>query len=138
MDQQHASLANNVAGNQHNNYLHWRSSLLQDIAAAKTKGRWLILIGAAMSIVGFAMFAASVLSFMSQIADGFRKDLVRQLLADPFGPDVAGLPVGLLGWAISVIGIIVLIVGVVVHVVATARRRQVERDLPPWFTPHQF
>jgi hypothetical protein len=138
MNEQNAGVANNVAGNQHNNYVHWRNSLLQDIAATRTKGRWLILAGAVTSLAGFAMFAASVLRFMSQIADGLGRDLANKVLVDPFGSDLAGLPYGLLGWAIATVGAIMLIVGIVLHVVATARRRQLDRDLPPWFVPPQF
>jgi hypothetical protein len=129
MNNQSAEMINNIARDQFN-YVQRRDSLLRDIAASRTKGRWLILVGAVTTLAGFAMFAASLLRSMSQIA-------AHKIPVNPFGSDVAGLPSGLLGWAIALVGVILLIVGIVLHVVTTARRRQVDRDMPS-FVPPRF
>lgn len=115
---------NNVGGNQY--LVHQRDSMLRDIAATRTKARWLITLGGIVTVVGGGMFAAAVLSFMSRGArGGFTGRPV-----NPFGPEIAGIPSGLLGWAIAMVGIVLMIIGIVLHVVATSRRRRVDRDLP--------
>ena len=52
-----------------------------------------------------------------------------------FGPDIGGLPSALFGWALAALGMLLLVVGIVLHIVATSRRRRVDRELPvppPW------
>jgi hypothetical protein len=47
------------------------------------------------------------------------------------------MPIGIIGWAVGAFGMLILIVGVVLHVVATSRRRRVERDVVP-VPPYAF
>jgi hypothetical protein len=49
---------------------------------------------------------------------------------DPLGRPIFGIPSGLLGWAIAAIGAVMLVIGIVLHIVATSRRRRVDREYP--------
>ncbi|HEU4544457.1 MAG TPA: FHA domain-containing protein [Jiangellaceae bacterium] len=132
---QYGRVINNVGRNQYNAYFRQRDSFLRDIAATKTKARWLVWLGLLMYVAGFALFAAGVLGFISQGVDAISSgDLGPP--TDPFGESIAGIPSGLLGWALAAVGTILLVVGIVLHIVATSRRKRVEREWPlqppPW------
>jgi FHA domain len=138
---QDGEIISNVGRDQYNaqiqQVVQQRDSFLRDIASTRTRARWLICVGFVMFVVGFGLFAAADLSFLKQIAHDITRS--QQQLppppASPFGGDILGVPSGLLGWALAAIGTLLLIVGIVLHVIATARRRRVERELPlpvPW------
>lgn len=134
---QSAGQLNNVAHDQYNAYIQQvreeRDSFARDIAATKTKASRLIWIGFAMFAVGAGTYAWAIMRFAGQV-DGFSLDQPEAF--DPpklFGPQVAGIPVGLIGFALAGIGSLLLVVGVVLHVVAAARRRRLETQSPaPW------
>jgi hypothetical protein len=126
IDRQLGEAIINVGGNY---YHQQRDGLLREIAAARTRGRRLIGVGAVLFLAGAAVFAAAVIGFMSQIVDGLNGGAVGPP-TNPFGPPVFGVPAGLLGWALAAIGVVVTVIGIVQHVVATARRRRVHRSLP--------
>jgi hypothetical protein len=44
-----------------------------------------------------------------------------------YGPQVGGVSVGLIGFAVAFIGQFVLVAGIVLHIVAAARRRRLNR-----------
>jgi hypothetical protein len=119
---------NNIGRDQ---YILQRDSLLRDVAAARTRGRWLIVFGVVVFLVGFAVFAAGVLRFMTEVADAVTSGNPSPPSTSPFGRSVFGIPSGLIGWACGVIGSVMVVLGIVFHVVATARRRRVDRDMPP-------
>ena len=50
----------------------------------------------------------------------------------PFGPDVAGVPLGVIGFALSAIGMFSLIAGLVLHVSAAARLRKLSGAPRPY------
>jgi hypothetical protein len=144
INRQDAGVINNVGRNQHNSYVqqvHERESFLRAIAATRTKARWLVWTGLALFVVGFGLFAAGVLGFLTQAAKAVSSGNVGPP-ADPFGRDVGGIPSGLLGWAIAAVGMVLIVVGIVLHVVATSRRRRVDRELPlaypAWPAPGQW
>lgn len=126
---QHGHVINNVGRDQYNAYIRQRDSFLRDIAATKTKARWLVWLGLLMYVAGFALFAAGVLGFISQGVDAIESGNLGAP-ADPFGQSVAGIPSGLLGWALAAAGTVLLVIGIILHVVATSRRRRVEREWP--------
>src|SRR5664279_4942027 len=69
INRQDAGVINNVGRNQHNSYVqqvHERESFLRAIAATRTKARWLVWTGLALFVVGFGLFAAGVLGFLTQ------------------------------------------------------------------------
>jgi hypothetical protein len=85
--------------------------------------------------VGFGLFAYADLSFLKEISNAFQNGGQEPSMISPFGRDIGGIPIGLIGWALSAVGIILLIVGIVLHIVATSRRRRADRDFPvppPW------
>ncbi|WP_372700040.1 FHA domain-containing protein [Arthrobacter sp. JSM 101049] len=136
---QHAGTISNVAGNQHNAFptqiLHERESLLRDIAGTRSKARWIIMVGFALFVVGFAAFAAGILQFFTSLGDSFGTGGQPEVLT-PFGTDLFGIPSGLVGWSAAALGAILMVVGMVLHIVASARRKNVDRDLPlPWPEP---
>jgi hypothetical protein len=136
--QQEAQVISNVGRDQYNAHvqqiIQQRDSFMREIAATKTKARWLVWLGVLLFVVGFAMFAAADLNMLKQISSDFGSNSTAPP-ADPFGRPILGIPSGLLGWAIGAVGSLMLVIGIVLHIVATSRRRRVERDYPlptPW------
>jgi len=111
-----------------------RENFLREVAATKTKARWLAWTGFALFVVGFGIFAATDLSLLKSISDSFQSGDSAPP-ANPFGREVGGVPLGLAGWALAALGMLLFVVGIVLHVVATSRRKQAYREypvLPPW------
>ena len=136
--QQQADEINNVGRDQYNaqvqQVIQRRDSFMREIAGTRTKARWLVWLGLLLFIAGFAMFAAADLNFLKQIASDVQSNNTAPP-SDPFGHPIFGIPSGLLGWAIAAIGGLMLVIGIVLHIVATSRRKRVERDYPlpmPW------
>jgi hypothetical protein len=136
--QQKADVISNVGRDQYNAHvqqvIQQRESFMREIAATRTKARWLVWLGLLLFVVGFAMFAAADLNMLKQISNDFGSNNTAPP-TDPFGHPIFGIPSGLLGWAIGAVGALMLIIGIVLHIVATSRRKRVERDyrLPmPW------
>ena len=102
---------------------------MREIASTKTKARWLVWLGLLLFVAGFALFAAADLNLLKQISSGFGSNNTAPP-TDPFGRPILGLPSGLLGWAMGAVGSLMLVIGIVLHIVATSRRRRVERDYP--------
>ena len=136
VDEQYGQVINNVGRDQNNSYLiQQRENFLREVAATKTKARWLIWTGFVSFVVGFAIFAAGVLGFIKQVSGDVSTGTQPGAIT-PFGRTVDGIPSGLIGWAMGALGMLLIIVGIVLHIVATSRRRRVERELPlpppPW------
>lgn len=110
----------NVVGNV---YQQRRDSLLREVAAARTRGRVVIGVGAVLFVIGLVMFAAPIVRGLG----------ARAIPRNPFGPEILGIPSGVLGWALAGVGVLVVVLGIVLHVTATARRRRIYRgeEVPP-------
>ena len=139
--QQDGQVISNVGRDQYNaqiqQVIQQRDSFMREIAGTRTKARWLVWLGLLLFIVGFAMFAAADLNFLKQIAADIQSKSPPPPPSNPFGRPIFGVPSGLLGWAMAAVGSLMLVIGIVLHIVATSRRRRVERDYPmpmPW--PH--
>jgi hypothetical protein len=104
-----------------------RANFLREIAATKTRARWLIGTGFVSFVVGLAVFAAGVVGFIKQV--GGSTGPVSSTTS-PFGPDIGGIPSGVIGWALAVAGVLLVIVGIVLHIVATSRRKSADRQFP--------
>ena len=137
--QQEAQVISNVGRDQYQAHvqqvIQQRDSFMREIAGTKTKARWLVWLGLLLFVAGFAMFAAADLNFLKQIASDIQSNGAPPPPSDPFGHPIFGIPSGLLGWAIAAVGSLMLVIGIVLHIVATSRRRRVERDYPlpmPW------
>jgi hypothetical protein len=121
---QGAEQINNVDGNQYIQHIRQeRESFLADIASSKTKARRLVGFGFFCIVVGFLLFGYGVVSFIQGIP-GITIDTPQSDMPTPFGPDVGGVPLGIIGFAIAAIGSFVLIAGIVMHVSAAARLRR--------------
>lgn len=134
MGQQHAEVISNVGRDQYNSYVQQRDNFLREIAATRTKARWLVWTGFVAFVVGFALFAAADLGLLKQVGTDIQTGSTDPPVS-PFGRDIAGIPSGLLGWALAALGMLLVVVGIVLHIVATSRRKRVERELPvpaPW------
>lgn len=119
---QRAGNISNVAGNQYTAYVSHvrqeRESFLRDIAATKTRARWLIWSGLALTIAGVVVTGVNFLQFVDDVSsftgegppDSFRSYII--------GIFMAGA------------GQILMIIGIVLHVVATSRRKRVDREFP--------
>ena len=133
IESQRGSSISNVAGDQYTSYVQHvsreRESFLREIAATKTRARWLIWAGAALSIVGMILFGGSIFQFMNFVFEMIGK-------TDPTGPmptipDNILSPFVFVGFAMCAAGNILLVIGIVLHVVATSRRKRADRELPP-------
>ena len=136
--QQEADEISNVGRDQYHanvqQVIQQRDSFMREIAGTRTKARWLVWLGLLLFVAGFAMFAAADLNFLKQVASDVQSNSTAPP-SDPFGHPIFGIPSGLLGWAIAAIGALMLVIGIVLHIVATSRRKRVERDYPlpmPW------
>jgi hypothetical protein len=130
IDHQQAHVLNNVGRDQYfQQVVQQRDGFFREIAATKTKASRLIWTGVVLLVVGVSVYASMVIGFMSNVSDGLSNPSSFDL-NDPFGPSVGGVPVGLLGWAAAALGTLLIIIGIVLHIVATARRRQVEVSYP--------
>jgi hypothetical protein len=122
IENQHAGNISNVAGNQYTAYVSHirqeRESFLQAVAATRTKARWLIWIGVGVTVAGLIIAVGS----FYQLMDGI-PNLGSGGAPAPFRSYLTGL-------VIAGAGQILLIIGVVLHVVATSRRKRVDREFP--------
>lgn len=122
---QRGEAVSNVAGDQYNSrieqVIQQRDSFLREIAATKTKARWLAWTGFVVAIAGYSAFGYG---FYVQV----------RLTSGPNIPPPAqanaGVPALLIGLALAFIGMVVLVLGIILHIVAAARRRRIERELP--------
>jgi len=132
VDEQRADVIN-YAERQYNSHVQYvnaeRENFLREVAATRTKARWLAWTGFAMFVAGFGIFAAADLSFIKGIAQSIQDGSVSPPTS-PFGREVGGVPIGLAGWALGALGMLLLIVGIALHVVATSRRRRAYREFP--------
>jgi pSer/pThr/pTyr-binding forkhead associated (FHA) protein len=136
IDEQRAGSIDNIGGdlNNYNSYIQYvnqqRESFLREVAATKTKARWLAWTGFLAFVVGFGIFAAADLSFIKEVSSAIQNGGPVSPTTSPFGREIGGIPYGLAGWALAALGMMLLIVGIVVHIVATSRRRRAYRDFP--------
>jgi hypothetical protein len=137
--EQRAGVINNVGRDQYISHVQHvnqqRENFLREVAATKTKARWLAWTGFVMFVVGFGIFAAADLSFLKGISDSIQSGGEPPPSSSPFGREIGGVPFGLAGWALAALGMILLVVGIVLHIVAISRRRRAYREfpvLPPW------
>jgi hypothetical protein len=120
IESQRAGNISNVAGNQYVSHIRQeRESFLQAIAATRTKARWLIWIGLFFTLIGVVVAGGTFYQIFTSSFDGPSSDVFRRL----GGSYIIGL-------FTAAGGQILLIIGIVLHVIATSRRKRVEREFP--------
>ena len=85
-----AEIINQVGGDLVN-VQQQRENFLHEIAATKTKARWLVWTGFLAFVLGFGLFAAGVLGFLKQAGSAVEPN---GSVTSPFGPDIGGVPPG--------------------------------------------
>lgn len=133
---------NNVEGAQYNyirQVTEQRESFLREIAATKTKARRLIWIGFVLFVLGGGTYFWVVATTASRISHLMSTPAAPDVFTEPqlpefFGRDVAGVPLGLIGFGVAAIGVLLMVVGLVLHVVAASRRKRLESTSAPWQT----
>jgi pSer/pThr/pTyr-binding forkhead associated (FHA) protein len=126
--QQDAGAINNVGRDQFNAYTQQRESFLRDVAATKSKARILAWLGFLFLVIGFAVYGGVIVRFFERLPSFSAKTQPQDIQL--LGPDVAGIPVGVLALALFLLGSILLTIGIILHIVSAARRRRVNRDMP--------
>ena len=86
----------------------------RDTALTRSRMLWLTWIGFLVFGEGLTIIGVTDLSLLR--GDG--------PAPGPFGPEVAGLPGGVLGWVLAVIGVLLLVAGIRLHVAAPPRQRR--------------
>lgn len=117
---QRAGTINNVGRDQHNSYVQHvvqqRDSFLRQVAATRTKARWLVWLGLTAMVVGMLLFAGNLFAWV-----GYANAHAGAVGGpSPLGPRAA------VGWMLGFCGSVLLAVGIVLHVVAASRRRRIE------------
>lgn len=131
---QEGEAISNVGRDQYNasiqQVVEQRDSFLREIAATRTKARWLIRLGSLLFVTGFGLFVWADLSLIRQFSQEWQSNAPPPTTT-PFGRDIGGIPFVFIGWAMGAAGALLLAVGIVLHIVAASRRRHVERDFSP-------
>ncbi|MGW6194799.1 FHA domain-containing protein [Kribbella sp. NPDC055110] len=123
---QRAHTINNVGRDQYvQHVIQQRENFFREIAATRTKARGLIWTGVVVFLIGLAVAAYGWYTYAGQVLG------LSSLSEMPTKDDFSGFFVFALGGLINLVGVLLIIAGIVLHVVATARRRRVDRELPP-------
>jgi pSer/pThr/pTyr-binding forkhead associated (FHA) protein len=122
-------IVNDAEGEQRRHVQHvmqQREQFLREIAAARTKARWLIGTGVLSFVAGAALVASGVLGFLKDV-NGAITTGAQPSAVSPFGRDMGGIPSGFIGSAMALLGMLLLIVGIVLYVKAGAGARRGRR-----------
>ncbi|MFI6829933.1 FHA domain-containing protein [Kribbella sp. NPDC050241] len=125
---QRAESINNVGRDQYNysqQVIQQRESFFREIAATRTRARWMVWMGVVLFVAGLGIAYAGGYSFFKLIID---TPMDSTGPPDNFGD---GFLTTLVGGLINTLGILLIIIGIVLHIVATSRRKRVDRELPP-------
>jgi Inner membrane component of T3SS, cytoplasmic domain len=101
--------------------LEQRESFLREIAATRTKARWLVWLGLLIMLGGFGW---TMMAFLEMVPD------FTDLSPAAFDAFTRNFERYIWGMIVAIIGQFLLIMGVVLHIIATARGRRLDRELP--------
>ena len=116
---QHADMINNAGRDLF--LLKQRKSFLQEIAATRTKARWLVWLGLLIMLAGFGWTTMVFLEMVPDFTD------FSDAAFDAFTRNFKRF---IWGTVVATLGQFLLIMGVVLHIIATARRRRLDREFP--------
>jgi hypothetical protein len=97
-----------------------RESFARDVAATKTKARYLVWIGLLVFIAGFVVTLIGAHQYVDNLTT--LNDGTSQATADGYFRAYASYALG--GGALCLAGLVSLVIGIVLHVVAASRRKQ--------------
>ncbi|WP_046729446.1 FHA domain-containing protein [Streptomyces humi] len=126
--EQQADRLSNVAGDQYN-YVQQaqREGFFKEIAATRTRARHLIMLGFLLFLIGGGIYGWVIIRFIARTNDDISSGSSNFGSApELLGPEVAGVPVGAVGFAMAAIGTVLTVIGIVLHIVTTSRRRRFE------------
>ncbi|TDW22068.1 FHA domain-containing protein [Kribbella kalugense] len=129
--EQRADEINNVGRDQFNYSQHivqQRESFFREIAATKTKARWLVWTGVALFVIGLGIAYVGGFNYLQWFADVWSSSTASSTAPEL---DFSGLLIAAVGGLINTVGVLLVIIGIVLHIVATSRRKRVNRDFPP-------
>ncbi len=137
-DQQGQSI-NNVGRDQYHSHryvIEQRQSFLREIAASRSWARGLVWTGVTAFLVGLITAVVGVFLSLGPLIEGITAFInmtpkeARSALPAAL-KKLGGFPVLAVGVVINAFGLPLIIIGILLHIVATARRKQVDRELPP-------
>lgn len=136
VDEQRAGTINNVGRDQYNAYIHQRESFLREIAATRTRARWLLWTGFVVFALGFGVQLFGSMGFMQGITGAIDEGFTAApgTTNPPTLPSMGSFQLAFTGAAVSSLGVVLFVIGLVLHVVAASRRKRVDREMParPW------
>lgn len=137
VDDQRAATINNVGRDQYTAYIHRRESFLREVAATRTRARWLLWTGFIVFALGFGVQIFGSMGFMQGITGTLDQGWSQSATSTgrpPTMPSLGGFQLAFAGAAVSSVGVVLFVVGLVLHVVAASRRKRVDREMPvtPW------
>ena len=128
IDRQSARQINNVGRDQFNSYVHQRESFLREVAASRTRARFVFWIGLFLTVGGLLGYAYFLMKAMGE-ANAALQTGTQPADFPIFGPDTSlGIPVGLICFMIAFVGNILFFVGLIMWIVAAARARKVDTN----------
>jgi len=124
--EQRADTINNVGRDQYVQHFiqQQRENFFREIAATRTKARGLIWVGVLVFVVGLGIAVVGWYKYFGQLVNFSSASM-------PTTDDFSGFLIFAVGGLVNVVGMLLIIAGIVLHIVATSRRRRVDRDLPP-------
>ncbi|RZI53793.1 MAG: FHA domain-containing protein [Pseudonocardia sp.] len=128
IDRQSARQINNVGRDQFHSYIQQRESFMREIAASRTKARFVFWIGLFLTVGGGLGYAYFLVKAMGEANASFQTG-TQPADFPPFGPDTSlGIPAGLICFMIALVGNILFFIGLIMWIVAAARARKVDTD----------
>ncbi|MER7251195.1 FHA domain-containing protein [Kribbella sp. NPDC000426] len=120
--EQRANTINNIGRDQY--LIQQRENFFREIAATRTRARGLIWVGVLVFVVGLGIAVVGWYKYFGQIVNFSSASM-------PTTDDFSGFLVFAVGGLVNLVGVLLIIAGIVLHIVATSRRRRVDRELPP-------
>ena len=109
-----------------------RESFLREVAATRTKARWLLWTGFIVFVIGFGVQLSGSMDYLQGITGAIEQGLraASGTTNPPALPSMGSFQPAFIGAAVSSLGVVLFVVGLVLHVVAASRRKRVDRELP--------
>ncbi|GAB4584537.1 hypothetical protein Ntsu_23690 [Nocardia sp. IFM 10818] len=133
IDRQTGDHINNVGRDQYYSYVQQRESFLREVAASRTKARFVFWFGLFLTVGGVGGYGYFLLKALGDASTSFQSDAFASGTGPDdfpiFGPETSlGFPAGLLCFMVAFVGQILFFIGLIMWIVAAARARKVDSD----------